>query len=81
MSTHKHDQKLGCLPKSTWNHKYLSEGEIMSLRINRNLAYDAGQYTMEIPPVCTARWDREAWQNWVVFNNPKLTGFLPYTKP
>ncbi len=62
-----------------WNHKDLTVGQLMSLRINRHTAYKAGQYKMHAPPVCTTRWDDEAWMNWVQFDNPELTGFLPYT--
>jgi len=43
------------------------------------MAYKAGQYKFRAPDVCSARWDDEAWMNWVQFDNPELTGFLPYT--
>ncbi len=57
----------------------LTTGELLSLRINRHIAYKAGQYKFRAPDVYCARWDDEAWMNWVQFNNPELTGFLPYT--
>ncbi len=57
----------------------LTPGELLSLRINRRMAYKAGQYKFRAPDVCSVRWDDEAWMNWVQFDNPELTGFLPYT--
>ncbi len=50
------------------------------LRNARAVAYCAGKYTFSVPPVTTVNWSDEAWMNWVQFNDPKLTGFLPYTK-
>lgn len=49
------------------------------LRSDRERAYAAGEYRFPVPPVSTQGWDSEAWMNFVHFNNPKLTGFLPYT--
>jgi len=66
--------------KPHWKHSDLSAGEILSLRYSRAQAYNAGQYKFQAPPVCTARWDSEAWMNWVQFDNETLTGFLPYTQ-
>lgn len=57
----------------------LTPVELLSLRINRHAAYKAGKYTFRAPDVCSVRWDDEAWMNWVQFDNPELTGFLPYT--
>jgi hypothetical protein len=62
-----------------WKHDDLIAGEILGLRYSRAQAYNAGQYKMHAPPVCTTRWDPEAWMNWVQFDNETLTGFLPYT--
>ncbi len=50
------------------------------LRAKRHAAYVAGKYKFNPPPVCTAMWDDQAWHNWVIFDNPKLTGFLQYQK-
>lgn len=49
------------------------------LREKRLVAYRAGLYRFNVPPVCTVLWDVEAWCNWVQFNDKTLTGFLPYT--
>lgn len=51
-----------------------------ALRARRAAAYNAGRYTFTPPPVCCASWDEQAWCNWVQFDNPALTGFLPYVK-
>lgn len=48
------------------------------LRAKRSAAYDAGKYRFSLPPVFTGNWSREAWMNWVHFDDPELTGFLPY---
>jgi hypothetical protein len=66
--------------KTNWKHTELTPDELLSLRYNRAVAYKAGQYKMQPPPVCTTRWDEEAWMNWVKFDNETLTGFLPYTE-
>lgn len=50
-----------------------------ALRAQRLAAYRAGKYRFSAPPVTTARWDDESWMNWVTFDDPALTGFLPYT--
>lgn len=49
-------------------------------RAKRAAAYDAGRYKLSPPPVYSGGWDRQAWMNWVVFDDPALTGFLPYIK-
>lgn len=48
------------------------------LRRARDAAYEAGAYKFRAPPVYSGNWDRQAWQNWVTFDDAKLTGFLPY---
>ena len=50
------------------------------IRAKRAAAYRAGKYRFSPPPVCTTRWNDEAWMNWVVFDDSNLTGFLPYTR-
>jgi len=47
-------------------------------RVARIKAYRAGEYRCNVPPVCTALWDEEAWQNYVTFNDPAISGFIPY---
>lgn len=36
----------------------------------RELAYDAGFYTMSAPPVCTVGWSKYDWMNYVTYNYP-----------
>lgn len=50
------------------------------IRSRRKSAYLAGKYLFSPPPVYSGNWDDQAWMNWVVFTDPSLTGFLPYTK-
>jgi hypothetical protein len=50
------------------------------IRAKRAAAYAAGKYRFSPPPVFSGNWDAEAWCNWVVFDDPDLNGFLPYTK-
>lgn len=52
-----------------------------ALRKARAEAYKAGQWSCPAPPVYSGNWSVEAWCNYVHFNDPNLTGFLPYTKP
>ena len=49
-----------------------------ALRARRLAAYRAGAYQFTPPPVDSVGWDDQAWMNWVRFNDPELTGFLPY---
>lgn len=48
------------------------------LRAKRAAAYHAGRYKFSPPPVYSGNWDSQAWMNWVKFDDPALTGFLPY---
>lgn len=48
------------------------------LRTKRLNAYRAGKYRFNPPPVYSGNWDEQAWMNWVHFDDPGLTGFLPY---
>lgn len=50
------------------------------LRKKRADAYRAGAYKFNPPPVYAGGWDSQAWMNWVQFDDPSLTGFLPYVK-
>jgi hypothetical protein len=52
--------------------------DTMEIRVLRIRAYRAGQYKFNPPPVYSGNWDEEAWMNHVQFNDPDLTGFLPY---
>lgn len=38
-------------------------------------AYDAGKYTLSVPPVTTGGWDKIAWCNFVKFADPELHGY------
>ena len=50
------------------------------LRQKRAIAYSAGKYTFNPPPVFSGNWDDQAWMNHVQFEDSSLTGFLPYRK-
>lgn len=54
--------------------------DTIELRIDRIKAFHSGDYTMITPPVTTVNWCDESWMNCINFNNPYLTGFLPYDK-
>ena len=54
--------------------------DTIELRAARIRAYNAGLYCFNPPPVYCGGWDTEAWCNHVKFNNPELTGFLPYDR-
>lgn len=38
--------------------------------MTRTEAYDAGLYTFSPPPVCSARWDKQNWIEYVTFTVP-----------
>lgn len=50
------------------------------IRAKRAAAYAAGKYRFSPPPVYSGGWDAQAWMNWVHFDDPSLTGFLPYVQ-
>ena len=59
----------------------ITEGKLTDspkLRAARLAAYRAGKYRFSPPPVYSGGWGEQAWMNHVVFDDPKLTGFLPY---
>ncbi len=56
----------------------MSKDELDQLRQKRFEAFDKGEYTFKPPDVACGNWSREAWCNWVNFNNKSLNGFIPY---
>ena len=52
--------------------------DTLEVRCARLRAYRAGAYRFRAPPVYSGYWDGEAWCNYVRFDDPTLTGFLPY---